>query len=536
MSNQLRLTGMYSGMDTEAIVSAMVSAKAQQVTKLKDEKKKLEWTQSIWQDINKKVLSLYKGSLSNMRFSGSYALKNTKVSDSTKATVIAGENATNGTQTLKVNQLAKAGFLTGAKLEKKTVTTTEKAEDGSETTTTTTRGWTTDDKLTEITSQLGGIDLSAGNTVIKIKVGNGAEKEIAIDEYTTISQFVSQLNNAGVKASFDEANQRFFINTTSSGADNDFTLSAVQKDDDGNVINADYAEVLTAMGINENDTSKGCTRIHAQNAQIEWNGAVFENTTNTFSINGYTITAAGITDEELTVTTETDYDGIYDMIKDFISEYNEIINDVYKRYNADSARKYDMLTDEEKEAMTDDEVEKWEDTIKDSLLRRDSTIYSIMNVLNSAMTSAYSTGTTNKYLFDFGIEKLSYTEADVNERWAFHIAGDEDDENTSSKDDELMKAITTDPEGTVQFFVNLSKKLYDDLTEAMSRTEYRSIYTIYNDKTMESDLSDYDTKISEAQSKLEDYEDKWYDKFSSMEVALSKLQSSQNSLSSLLGS
>lgn len=536
MSDLLRLTGMYSGMDTEAIVSAMVSAKAQQVTKLKDEKKKLEWKQTIWQDINKKILGLYKGSLSNMRFSGSYALKNTKVSDSTKATIIAGENATNGTQTLQVNKLAKGGFLTGAKLDKKEVTVTEKAEDGSEVTKTEKRNWKGDDKLNEIATQLGGINLTGSNTVIKIKVGSGAEKEIAIDEYTTISQFVSHLNNAGVKASFDEANQRFFINTTSTGAESDFTLTAVQKDDDGNVINDNYTDVLSALGINENDASGGCTRVHAQDAEIVWNGAVFTNTSNTFSINGYTITASGVTDDELTVTTETDYDGIYDMIKDFITEYNDIINDVYTKYNADSARKYDMLTDEEKEAMSDDEVEKWENTIKDSLLRRDSTVYSIMNILNSTMTASYAAGSKQKHLFDFGIEKLSYAKADVNERWAFHIFGDEEDENTSEEEDELMKAITSDPEGTVEFFTNLSKSLYDNLTEAMSRTDYRSIYTIYNDKTLDKELTNYETKIKEAQEKLEDYEDKWYEKFSAMEVALSKLQSNQSALSGMLGS
>lgn len=534
MSDVLRLTGLFSGMQTEEIVSALVSAKATKVTNLKNDKTKLEWKQTLWQDLNKKIYSMYKGSLSNMRLSGSYALKNTKVSDSTKASIVAGDTASNGTQTLKINKLAKAGFLTGAKLSAKEVTTTTTDENGDPVSKTTTKNWTSTDKLTEITSQLGNIDLSTGNTVIKIQVGSGEEKEINIDENTTISQFVSQLNSAGVKASFDEANQRFFINTTSTGSENDFTLTAVQKDDDGNVINDNYADVLTALGINENDAE--CARVHAQDAEIEWNGATFTGSTNTFSINGYTITASGVTDEELTVTTETDYQGIYDMIKDFLSEYNDIINDVYTKYNADSARKYNMLSEDEKEAMSDDEVEKWENTIKNSLLRKDSTLYSVMNTLNSTMSAGYTSNGETKYLFSFGIEKLDYFNAEENERYAFHINGDADDEDTNAKENDLMAAIASDPEGTVEFFVNLSKTLYDNLTEAMKRTEYSSVYTIYDDKTMEEELTSYDKKIKEAQQKVEDYEDKWYDKFTAMEVALSKLQSSSNSLSSLLGS
>ncbi|MEE1037572.1 MAG: flagellar filament capping protein FliD, partial [Eubacterium sp.] len=318
----------------------------------------------------------------------------------------------------------------------------------------------------------------------------------------------------------------------STGSENDFTLTAVQRDENGN--DTDYSAVLTALGINENDAK--CARVHAQDAEIEWNGATFTGSTNTFTINGYTITASGVTDEELTVTTETDYEGIYDMIKDFLSEYNDIINDVYTKYNADSARKYNMLSEDEKEAMSDDEVEKWENTIKNSLLRKDNTLYSIMNTLNSTMSAGYTSNGETKYLFSFGLEKLDYFKAEENERYAFHINGDPDDEDTNAEENDLKAAIASDPEGTVEFFVNLSKTLYDNLTEAMGRSEYSSIYTIYDDKTMEKELSSYETKIKEAQKKLEDYEDKWFDKFSAMEVALSKLQSNSNSLSSLLGS
>ena len=48
------------------------------------------------------------------------------------------------------------------------------------------------------------------------------------------------------------------------------------------------------------------------------------------------------------------------MMKDFITEYNEIMNEMNKLYGADSARKYDMLSDEQKESMSEEEVEKWE--------------------------------------------------------------------------------------------------------------------------------------------------------------------------------
>ena len=67
-------------------------------------------------------------------------------------------------------------------------------------------------------------------------------------------------------------------------------------------------------------------------------------------------------------------------------------------------------------------------------------------------------------------------------------------------------------------------------------TDYSSMYKAYNDKQLKKDYKNYTKKIREAEDELSDYEDKWYNKFASMETALSKLQSQQSSISSLLGS
>lgn len=95
MSDLLRMTGMYSGMDTESIIQQLVSAKATKVTNLKNDQKKLEWKQTLWQDLNKRIYKLYTGTLSNMRLTGSYSKKKSTISDPTKATIVAGDGAVN---------------------------------------------------------------------------------------------------------------------------------------------------------------------------------------------------------------------------------------------------------------------------------------------------------------------------------------------------------------------------------------------------------------------------------------------------------
>ena len=249
----------------------------------------------------------------------------------------------------------------------------------------------------------------------------------------------------------------------------------------------------------------------------------------------FSITASAVTDEEVTITTDTDYDGIYDMIKDFITEYNDIMNEMTKLYSAKSARKYTMLSDEEKEAMTDDEVEKWESTIKDSLLRRDKDLNAVMECMRGAVNKGYDIGGQTLFLVNFGVGTGSYFDTEKGERNALHIFGDSDDDKYSDKDNDLKAAIAKDPDQVIELFAAMSKDMYDSLQKTMASTDYRSIYKVYDDKRMKIDYDNYTKKIKEEEKKLNAFEDKWYKKFSAMEVALSKLQSSQNSLASMLG-
>lgn len=540
MSDLLRMTGMYSGIDTESVISQLVEAKSAKVTKIKNEQTKLEWKQTVWQDLNSKIYSLYSGTLSKLRLTGAYHKKSTTCSDTTKATVVASESAVNGTQTLKVNQLAKAGYLTGAKLEQKTKV--EKDENGNEVTKKV--DWTSTDKLSEISGAL------VGET-IDVTVGTGDNQKttsIEITDDMTINGLVAKLKEAGVNASFDEKNQRFFISATGTGTAKEFQLNAT-------------SNTLGILGIDENKTyanGSECTRIAAQDAKIVLNGATFTSDSNAFTINGLTINAVGVTTEEISIVTSTDYDGVYDTIKDFIEEYNELIVEIDKLYNADSARKYDVLSDEEKEAMTDEEIENWENKIKGSLLRKDGNLFSVMNSLTSTMMEGFYTNHLSaaekenmteaeiekwyekngnkKYLFDFGIKTMSYFEAEDFEHHAYHIDGNEDDQTTATKVDKLKTAIAADPEGTAEFFAGLCKGLYDALDKTMGEsTDYSSIYKVYNDKKLKSDYDNYTKKIKEAEDELNDYEDRWYEKFSAMETALAKLQSNSNAVSSMLG-
>lgn len=703
----MRLTGLMSGMDTESIIQELVAVKRIKVDDAKKAQTKLNWKQDAWKSLNTKLKGLQTKYLNNMRFVSTYSKRTTKVSNASAVSVITGENAVNGVQSLEVKQLAKTGYLTGRKIA---------GRDGKE--------------LTAL-SKLGDLDGFAGEGTISVKAGNNAV-DIRVNEETTISDVLTQMKKAGVNASFDAKQQRFFVSSKESGAGNDFSITAFDANGDSALsalglkvnLNSDkatlaeyqeyaayyvagdkaatlanmqsmidrdiasgtdgylaqykslqasieastkkideinekyadapletaekYAERIRALnqsikdltkamknmgseekaqaetelkllqdnvnsltekkadaealasqtenlascnkqlatvesyinitantaddgtvtysatakdkliaevedryynkaayasqimaGYNPDDTTAtGATKIAGQDAIIYLNGAKFTDYDNTFEINGLTFTALCETKEgeTVTVTTQDDTDGIYDMIKNFLKEYNTIVNEMDKLYNAESAKGYEPLTSEEKEAMSEKEIEEWEKKIKDSLLRRDSNLSTVNSALKEVMAAGITVNGKAMYLSDFGINTLGYFVAADNEKNAYHIDGDADDESTATNPDKLKSMISEDPDTVISFFSQLSKNLYSKMDEMSKSVEgYRSYGSFYDDKKMKADYADYTSKIAELEDKLADYEDKWYAKFSAMETAMAKMQSNASAVTSLLG-
>lgn len=295
-------------------------------------------------------------------------------------------------------------------------------------------------------------------------------------------------------------------------------------------------EIQNGTNITYNSDAK---KIDGTDSEILLNGIKYTSSLNTYTINGLSITAlqatgAGDTNA-ISITTSTDTQGIYDKVKDFLTQYNALINEITSLYNADSAKGYEPLTDDEKDALSDSEVEKWEQKIKDSLLRRDESLEKVMNAMTSSMSKGYEVNGKTYYLSNFGIKTLGYFNAPENQEYAYHIDGDEDDTATSGNADKLMAMITSDPDTVISFMQQLTSGLYDAVGEKMKSSTLSSSYKVYNDKEMASEYSDYTDLIKKWEEKLQDKEDYYYNKFSAMETALSKLNSQTSSLSSLFG-
>lgn len=511
----IRMTGLVSGLDTESIVKELMSAQRTKSTKIQNKKTKLEWKQEKWKDLNSKIYSFYTDQVSKLRLQGSYNTKKATSSDTSKVEVSASSSVPEGTHTIKVESVASAQFITGTKVENAS-------------------GYSA--ALTELGLDLGSsIKVCAGGKEYTLVVSDESDVSGNSTNFkvSTIGDFVSALQKAGLNASFDTTQQRFFISSKKSGVDGAFEIKSA---DESSPVNLD-ALGLCEITLNNDKTVKlpegaEVAKIDASDAVIIYNNARITGSSNTITVNGLTVTVKGKTDDNETVSigVTRDTQAVYDMIKGFIKSYNEILGALNDAYYADSASGYEPLTDEQKEAMTDEQVEKWEKKIKDSLLRRDSTAGSLINTLRNTMAGRVSYNGKTYSLSSFGISSVTYTE-----KGKLHISGDKDDSLSSSEEDKLMKALSENPDAVTELFTDIVGKLYSTMQEDLKSTSLSSAMSFYNDKEMKNLMNDYEDELSDMEDYLVKLEDRYYHQFSAMETALSQLNSQSTYLSALLG-
>lgn len=371
------------------------------------------------------------------------------------------------------------------------------------------------------------------------------EQEVA-DKSKAASEAQSAFNKTAGQYSYlsaIEENNKTIADNTQKINDNSLNFTV---DGDGNVtgtpaLRATVEAELDAKVAQAKDAAsyigkaKG-VKIDGEDAEITLNGVDYKSSKNSFDINGMTISVMETTDKPVTLSTSDDVDGIYDMVKGLFTEYNKLINEMDGLYNADAAKGYEPLTSEEKDALTDDEVAEWEKKVKDSLLRRDSSLNSVASAMKEVMLQGAEVNGKQMYLSDFGINTLGYFKAADNEKSAYHIDGDSDDSAVSMNDNVLKTMIATDPETVMNFFTKLTNNMHDEMQKRMAAVkDTSSSLTFYNDKLMQKEYDEYTTKIKKQEDKINTMMDKWYAKFSAMETALAKLESKNNSLSGLFG-
>lgn len=105
MASTTRITGMYSGMDTDALVQELISANKTPLNNFQREKTEIEWQRETFIDLNSQLLE-FQNMSTDMQKEASFKVFTTESTNSKIATATATTEAVEGTYTIVTRQLA----------------------------------------------------------------------------------------------------------------------------------------------------------------------------------------------------------------------------------------------------------------------------------------------------------------------------------------------------------------------------------------------------------------------------------------------
>ncbi len=534
----IQIGGIASGFDTTAMVEKLMEAEQTRVDNVVTKRKLAEYTQEAYNEVNK----MYSDFILNMRdlFGVNSYISNTGATRPSAANNLSWVNkatssndkiltakptsaATTGKHEITVHQLAdSAKFASSSNVQL----------DGSK----------------SISEQLG-----VDQFEITITTAKGTTTIKDTDGTMTFDQLVKEMNNIeGVSASYDASIGRFFLQTSETGADQFIQIEGPHAD-----------QLLGELHLN---MTSG-TKYAGQNAIIDYNGATgIEFSSNQFRVQGLELDLKGVNPgEKVTVTVEMDTEEVLNRMKTFVSEYNKLIEDIGTKLTEKAYHKdYPPLTDEQKKAMTDKEIELWEAKTKSGLIRNDSVIEGIQNSLRDALLQpvTLADGTTIS-LADFGITGKGYFEG--GSKGQLTIDEDKFREAMRTKGDsfgQLMFATPSDSslnvldKGLSQSQLTQKRQqsgIFNRVTDIMVNGMQQLIQkagTGSQDSTLRkvssnilldfvksgsksvlgTSISDYNKRIDDLNAKLKTIEARYWSQFSAMEKAISQMQSQSATL------
>ncbi len=516
--NSNRLTGMFSGLDTETLIKKALSATQARYDKQFQAYQKLAWQRDAYRDLNNTMRTFREDWSTTLKQSqnmaSAYNYKTNKIvmdsaGASSAVTITAGPDAQIGQFfSVQVEQLAtgnayvSSGAVDGNPL-------------GSEITLSTSLS-----KIAELAGT-GGASAYSDGAPISFTI-NG--KAFSFSGSDTLGTVISRVNgsDAGVTMSYSQLTDKMTIASKTVGAAGQIT------------IDSDASGFLAAFKIDGSSQQTG------HMARVNINGTVVERDSNNFTLDGVTFKLnRAMSAEEIAQNKSVDFhieqdvDKAMDNIKNYVAAYNKMIASLNDKINEKVNKNYPPLTQDQRSSLTDEQITKWEDLSKQGILRNDRSLQNLMSDLRGQFYS--KVGSTGKTLADIGLTTTSdYTDGG-------QIVIDEV---------ALRKRLTENPDEVFQMFAGrqYSDKLdvngnpvLDMKGSGLVHRLNESLRLFLNDNegnaqsVIESSMVRMDKTLSDLASAYKAESDRQYAKFAAMEDALAKLSSQTGYITQLLG-
>lgn len=610
-----RITGLSSGIDVDSLVETLMDAEKSKLNKLKQQQQLAEWRQEAYQTITDKIATFadtyFSTTSSSSLIRTTTYSQFTASSDSSAVTVSSDTTATAGTHTVAVSSLASASTLKGGTLSIQGDSTADYSTAQGESLTITLDGTSytvsLDSSITDVDTLQDAIDAAVGEGKVVVSessgvlsvatgdgvysvtlsgaealsalgLGDGSQTSLSniLDTDATLEELADSLADAFTFTTDDDGDEAVVF--TINGEDfsfkaSEYTLeemiSEINDSDAG--VTMKYASstnklVLTADTLGAGNTvttsETGSTFLSTllgnatagSDAKVTVDGTGYTLAANELTVDGVTYTFNKVTTEDAVVTIAQDTDSIYDAIIGFVDAYNTLIEEINAELSADYDYDYPPLTDAQKEEMSDDEIEEWEEKAKSGLLEDDSILEDMLADLREAIMDPVSGVGT--YLEDIGITfsseysengKLSVDETTLRtaiESDAATIMNMFAQKSTSYSDNSDVRDLSSSERAVRYQEEGIAYRFYDVLQDNIATTQNSSgnyglliekagSSTTTYENTLETLIEDYQEKIDAEEDRLEDKEDYYYEKYTAMETYLSEISSEYESFLSM---
>ncbi|MEI5907608.1 flagellar hook-associated protein 2 [Bacillus spongiae] len=492
--NDLRISGLASGMDTDQIVSDLMRAERLPMDRLEQQKAYLEWQRDDYREMNKMLLEFDTLIFDGIYRDSTFNQKQVDVSAPEELSIKNLSSTGDFAGTIEVTSLASAATMfsnTNIHLDP-TKALSEQGVSGMQTITIQAIG---EDGVTSTEPTTIEFDPSEHTLNSLISMIN-AESNVTMFYDSFTGKVAVTANYSGDAQASDGSN---IPEITLSG---DFFMNVLQFDDDG---------TGKATNIHSETLNNGTL---GANAKFNYNGLETERHSNTFTLSGFEVTLKQATGDPVHFQSTPDVDSILDTVVQFVEKYNDIIKKINEELVEVKQRDYPPLTSEQKKGMEEKEIELWEEQARSGTLRNDSTLTTAINQMRLDLSSPIS-GIGN-LLSDIGID----TSKDYLDRGKL-IIDEEKLRETIANDPNALKDVFT-KNGESMDEKGIARRLRDTVQEAMAGIEVRAgrASSTNHTFTLGRNLDNIEDQMDRFEQRLTQIEDRYWRQFTAMELAI----------------
>lgn len=493
--NRMMFPGLATGLDTDQIVRDLMRVERLPLDRLNQKRQILEWQREDYREMNR-LLTSFRTKVDGLRLQSGFSMRTVASSnEAILASKIVG-NPSETMYTVEVHELAQAGEYASLTFD---FTADHPGQKLSEA-----EGW-------------------AGEFAFTV---NG--KEFTVKEDDSVESLVVRMNQSFAEAEDDTGvraeivGKQLILRTLEmgQGTDEDPMLTIEVTKGDASVLG------IGGEGVVEKANGKD-----PQPAEITINGVRLKSDTNRFIYDGIQIDVKRLTEgEKVHLSLSRDVDAIFDKVTGFVEAYNELIAEIHEKLGERRYRDYPPLTDEQREQLSESEIEKWEERARSGLIKNDPLL---TRALGELRLDFYTAVEGVGHLSEIGITVGEPIEGYARYREGGKLYVDED---------KLREAISTNFDAVMNLFTQSSqvadetknyketgigKRLYASVNKVISQLNEKAGYPVSLSETDNSTISDQlryiDERIGDMERRLLQIEERYWREFTALEKAMERL-------------